>query len=209
MIPIFNVVLISDKDKNAINTGKHFVLFHFRSSRSEVFCKKGVLKNFGKFTAKYQCQSLFLVKLQARGLQLYFIKKETPTVFPCEFCEISKNTSGGCFCNLSKYFDKLYGNIFHKMQIQMSNLIQVPASLLLAAISEFWFSGLSRHTIYKLITAVTAFLIAFLRKINNKNLDQKISILLTLSKYFTRSLTLFCTCERFFNIPKGYLHYNW
>ena len=180
-----------------------------RCSVKKVFCKKGVLKNFGKFTGKYQCQSLFLVKLQARGLQLYFIKKETPTVLPCEFCEISKNTSGGCFCNLSKYFDKLYGNIFHKMQIQMSNLIQVPASLLLAAISEFWFSGLSRHTIYKLITAVTAFLIAFLRKINNKNLDQKISILLTLSKYFTRSLTLFCTCETFFNIPKGYLHYNW
>ena len=71
-----------------------------RCSVKKVFCKKGVLKNFGKFTGKYQCQSLFLVKLQARGLQLYFIKKETPTVFPCEFFEISKNTSGGCFCNL-------------------------------------------------------------------------------------------------------------
>ena len=90
MIPIFNVVLISDKDKNAINTGKHFVLFHFRSSRSEVFCKKGVLKNFGKFTAKYQCQSLFLVKLQARGLQLYFIKKETRQCFPVNFAKFLK-----------------------------------------------------------------------------------------------------------------------
>ena len=27
MIPIFNVVLISDKDENAINNGKH-ILFH-------------------------------------------------------------------------------------------------------------------------------------------------------------------------------------
>ena len=27
-IPIFNVVLISDKDENAINNGKHVVLFH-------------------------------------------------------------------------------------------------------------------------------------------------------------------------------------
>ena len=29
-----------------------------RSSRPEVFCKKGVLKNFGKFTGKHLCQSL-------------------------------------------------------------------------------------------------------------------------------------------------------
>ena len=28
MIPIFNVVLMSDKDENAINNGKHVVLFH-------------------------------------------------------------------------------------------------------------------------------------------------------------------------------------
>ena len=101
MIPIFNVVLISDKDENAINKGKHVVLFH-----------------------------------------------------------------------LSKYSDKLYGNIVYKIQIEMSNFIKVPASLVFAAISEFWFSGFSRHTIYKLITAVTAFLIAFLIKINNKKLDQ-------------------------------------
>ena len=31
----------------------------FRSSRPGVFCKKGVLRNFAKFTAKHLCQSLF------------------------------------------------------------------------------------------------------------------------------------------------------
>ena len=31
----------------------------FRSSRLEVFCKKGVLSNFAKFTGKRLCQSLF------------------------------------------------------------------------------------------------------------------------------------------------------
>ena len=42
--------------------------------------KKGVLRNFAKFTGKHLCQSLF-------------IKKETLVqVFSCEFCEISKNT---------------------------------------------------------------------------------------------------------------------
>ena len=127
----------------------------------------------------------------------------------CKFCKISKNTPGGCFCHLSKYFDKLYGNFVHKIQIQMSNFIQVPALLVFAAISGSWFSGFSRHTIHKLITAVTAFLIAFLIKINNRKLDQIISKLLTLGKYFTWNLVLFCTCETFLNIPRRLLHYNW
>ena len=35
----------------------------FRSSRPEVFCKKGVLRNFAKFTGKHLCQSLFFNKV--------------------------------------------------------------------------------------------------------------------------------------------------
>ena len=31
----------------------------------DVFYKKGILKNFSKFTRKYLCQSVFLIKLQA------------------------------------------------------------------------------------------------------------------------------------------------
>ena len=51
----------------------------FRSSRPEVFCKKGVLRNFAKFTGKHLLQAL--------------IKKETlAQLFSCEFCKISKNT---------------------------------------------------------------------------------------------------------------------
>ena len=48
------------------------------------------------------------------------------------------------------------------MQIQMSNLIHVPASLVFAEISELWF------------------LLAFLIKINNKKPNQIISQLLAL-----------------------------
>ena len=66
VISVFNVVLISDKDENTINNGKHVVLFH-----------------------------------------------------------------------LLKYSDKLYGNIVYKMHIEMSEFIQVLASLVFAAISEF------------------------------------------------------------------------
>ena len=46
----------------------------------EVYCKKGVLKNFAKFTGKHLCQSLFF-------------KKETlAQMFSCEFCKIFKST---------------------------------------------------------------------------------------------------------------------
>ena len=38
-----------------------------RSSRAEVFCKKGVLRSFTKFTGKHLCQSFFLITLQASG----------------------------------------------------------------------------------------------------------------------------------------------
>ena len=49
------------------------VLMNVRSSRPEVFYKKGVLKNFAKFTGKHLCQAL-------------------AQMFSCEFFEISKNT---------------------------------------------------------------------------------------------------------------------
>ena len=60
-----------------------------RSSRLDVFCKKGVLRNFANFIGKHLSQS-FLIKLQAQACN--FIKKETPArVFSCEVCKISKN----------------------------------------------------------------------------------------------------------------------
>ena len=40
-----------------------------RSSRPEVFCKKGILRNLAKFTAKHLCLSLFFNKVAC--LQLY------------------------------------------------------------------------------------------------------------------------------------------
>ena len=55
-----------------------------RSSHQRCSVKKGVLRNFTKFTRKYQRQ---------RPQTCNFIKKETlAQVFSCEFCEISKTT---------------------------------------------------------------------------------------------------------------------
>ena len=53
--------------------------------------RKGVLRNFIKFTGKHMCERVsFLIKLQPSVCN--FIKRETlAQVFFCEFCKISKN----------------------------------------------------------------------------------------------------------------------
>ena len=62
-----------------VNTVFTYSVF-FKSSHWRCSVKKGVVRNFAKFTGNHLCQSLF-------------IKKEIlAQVFSCEFCEISKNT---------------------------------------------------------------------------------------------------------------------
>ena len=61
-----------------------------RHQRSSV--RKGILRNFAKFTGKYQYQSFFFNKVA--GLANNFIKTKTlAQAFSCEFCEISKNNT--------------------------------------------------------------------------------------------------------------------
>ena len=47
-----------------------------RGSRPKVFCKQGVLRNFGKFTGKNLCQCLFFNEVA--GLRPAFLLKERP-----------------------------------------------------------------------------------------------------------------------------------
>ena len=84
--------------KMIINQLKH------RSSHRRCSVRKGVLRNFAKFTGKHLCQSFFINKEKKRRKKS-FIKKETlAQVLSCEFCEISKNNfpyrtpPGDCFC---------------------------------------------------------------------------------------------------------------
>ena len=58
----------------------------YRSSRPEVFCEKGVLRNIAKFTGKHLYQSFYLNKVATLW------KRDSGTGVLCEFCEISKNT---------------------------------------------------------------------------------------------------------------------
>ena len=62
-----------------------------RNSHPEVFCKKGVLRNFTKFTGKHLCQNLFFNKVAWLSPATSFKKRLWHRCFPVEFCEISKN----------------------------------------------------------------------------------------------------------------------
>ena len=59
----------------------------FRSSRQRCSVKKGVLRNFEKFTGKHLCQRLFLMKLQALCLRPATLLKNRPWhwCFPVNF----------------------------------------------------------------------------------------------------------------------------
>ena len=63
-------VLYQQKEPLQANLPNDYQRLH-RSSRPEVFIKKGVLKNFAKFTGKHLCRSLLSIKLQASGFTSY------------------------------------------------------------------------------------------------------------------------------------------
>ena len=90
-----------------------------RSSRSKVFCKKCVLRNFAKFTGNHLSQSLFFIKKEALAqvklvnfakflrtpfftehlrwllLSVERMLKKIPLIFP----KYSRIPLKGCFCN--------------------------------------------------------------------------------------------------------------
>ena len=69
---------------------KQVKICYNRSSYSQMFFKIGILKNLANFKGKHQSWSLFLIKLQASGLQLYW-KETLAQVFSCGICMILKS----------------------------------------------------------------------------------------------------------------------
>ena len=61
-----------------------------RSSRPEVFCKKGVLKSFAKFTEKRLCQSLFFNKVAGLRYATLLKKRLWHRCFPVNFAKFLK-----------------------------------------------------------------------------------------------------------------------
>ena len=60
-------------------------IFYFRSSRPDMFCKKGVLENFAKFYGKHLCQSLFFNKVAALRPATLLKKRFWDRCFPVNF----------------------------------------------------------------------------------------------------------------------------
>ena len=77
-------------------------IFFLRSSRSQLFFKIAVLKNFTKFTGEHLCWSLFLIKRPAT-----LLKRESSIGIFLKYCKFFKDSSfyrtpGGCFSFLQK-----------------------------------------------------------------------------------------------------------
>ena len=64
---------------------QYFLEITFKSSRPEVFCKKGVLRNFTKSTGKHLCQSLFFNKVAGLKPATLLKKRLWHRFFPVNF----------------------------------------------------------------------------------------------------------------------------
>ena len=63
-----------------------------RSSRPEVFCKKGVLRNFTKFKGKHLCQSLFFNKVAGLRPATLLKKRLWHRCFPVNFAKFLRTS---------------------------------------------------------------------------------------------------------------------
>ena len=92
MVEMTNILTLLFKTAKKYLVVRQSEKLKIRSSRPELFCKKGVLRNFARFKGKHLSQGLFFNKVATLAQVLSY-----------EFCEISKNTfflqstSGGCF----------------------------------------------------------------------------------------------------------------
>ena len=69
LVEVISIATTSLKQRQSISRASFLQYPHFRNSHPELFCKKGVLKNFAKFTGVFSGTSV-----------------------SCKFCEILKNT---------------------------------------------------------------------------------------------------------------------
>ena len=69
------------------------MLQKYRSSRLEVFCRKGVLRNFEKFTGKYLRQSLLFHKVAGPRIVTLLKKRSWYRCFPVNFSKFLKTPS--------------------------------------------------------------------------------------------------------------------
>ena len=98
-----------------------------RSSRPEVFCKKGVLRNLTKFTWKHLCQSLSFQRLKLATL---LKKRLWHRCFPVNFAKLLgtpffQNISSSCFCNKIWLWGRWNNSIKTKMVLFLSRVFLI------------------------------------------------------------------------------------
>ena len=76
-----------------------FESLHIRSSRPEVFCKKGVVENFAKFTGKHLRQSLFFNKVAGLSPTTLLEKRLWHSYFPVNFAKLLRKPLVATFCD--------------------------------------------------------------------------------------------------------------
>ena len=74
-----------------------------------MFCKKGFLRNFAKFTGKHLSQSLFLIKLQTFVKGAVTEIKRRFEIFPVQIMNTlrSRITTNNCLPQLNFFFEKI------------------------------------------------------------------------------------------------------
>ena len=71
----------------------HIIIWQAINSRPEVFCKKGVLRNFAKFTGKHLCQSFFFNKVAGLRPATLLKKRLWHRCFPKNFAKFLRAPS--------------------------------------------------------------------------------------------------------------------
>ena len=88
----------------------------FRNCRPEVFCKKGVLSNFAKFTGKHLCYSLFFHKVAGLRPATLLKKRLRHRCFPLNFAKLLRTPFlTEYLCWLLLYFFTLLNTRVHFM----------------------------------------------------------------------------------------------
>ena len=102
-----------------------------RSSRPEVFSKKGVLRNFAKFTGKHLCQSLFFNKVADLRSAALLKKRLWHRCFPVNFEKFLRTPF--IIEHLRWLLLSLVDSKYQYIQRNRNNLIQLPVQTLLQA----------------------------------------------------------------------------
>ena len=127
---------------------------NFESSQQRCSIKKGVVRNFTKFTGKHLCLSLFFIKAAGLRPATLLKKRLWHGCFPVNFAKFSKHLFSkkpldNRFCKFIKY--KTLINQKPRFQMQAANLTNESAEVKIEAVVLFIIPcGTSKDFLWKI-----------------------------------------------------------